>query len=389
MEMSLRSVVTTGVATVTAGAIALTPTVSLDIARPSSAFAGAATGAGDFTQLPVRMVDVALTGALLELITNATVGVIELYYPVRNAGQWGIDLMNDIVYNPYIQVWPFTAWAAQVNAAWDLGTGILDDTPPGAGTVQLLVDAVEIPLDVVNGASLGGELQELGSLTVNALNYGAAYLINYGLFQLSYFTWIWVRPITPPLFPLGTTTAAFETPGFLSGQTAAEMFDLLNPAAAVPTARLAEDPAPEAGTLSVTAAPETTASDGLPAAKIVPDRPAPVRDGTPFGTAVAKAVVSAPTKATDGLVAAQGEVRSAVRSTVAGVAEAVGTGNRNKVRDSLRAVPAGIAKGVSAGAEKAGAGVSDAVRDVADAVAGTPAKTGADSGPGGADSGEE
>src|SRR5690242_4886945 len=83
---------------------------------------------GDFTAVPVRTDEVQLTGAIVDFVTNVAVGVIDLYYPVRDAGQSVIDLANAIVYNPFIWVWPITAWMSQVNAAWYLGTGILDDT---------------------------------------------------------------------------------------------------------------------------------------------------------------------------------------------------------------------------------------------------------------------
>ena len=40
-----------------------------------------------------------LTGAIVDLLTNATVAVIDLYYSIRNAGQAAINLANAIVYN--------------------------------------------------------------------------------------------------------------------------------------------------------------------------------------------------------------------------------------------------------------------------------------------------
>ena len=152
MNVSARSVLMSGMALATVGVVAIAPSVSpigTDIARQS---------AQEFTSLPIRADQVELTGAIVESLTNATVALIDLYYPVRNAGQVAIDVANAIVYNPIIQVWPITAWMSQINAAWNLGTGILDDTPPGAGVVELLVDAVQIPQNVLNGSSLSSEL---------------------------------------------------------------------------------------------------------------------------------------------------------------------------------------------------------------------------------------
>ena len=40
-----------------------------------------------------------LTGAIVDLLTNPTVAVIDPYYSIRNAGQAAINLANAIVYN--------------------------------------------------------------------------------------------------------------------------------------------------------------------------------------------------------------------------------------------------------------------------------------------------
>jgi hypothetical protein len=209
MNVSVSSILMSGMAVATLGVIAITPVspVAPDFARLTT---------HEFTALPIRADQVQLTAGIVDLITNATVALIDLYYPIRNAGQTAIDVANAIVYNPFIQVWPIKAWMSHINAAWTLGTGILDDTPPGAGVIQLLVDAVKIPQNVLNGASLSSELSHLGALSLNALNYSAAYLINYAFYQIAYFTWIWIKPITPPLFPLLPTSVEFKLPGFLT-----------------------------------------------------------------------------------------------------------------------------------------------------------------------------
>ena len=82
-----------GMALATASAIAVAPSVSpisADSARQS---------AHEFTLLPSRADQVELTGAIVDLLTNATVAVIDLYYSIRNAGQAAINLANAIVYN--------------------------------------------------------------------------------------------------------------------------------------------------------------------------------------------------------------------------------------------------------------------------------------------------
>lgn len=82
-----------GMALATASAIAVAPSVS-----PISA-----DSAHEFTLLPSRADRVELTGAIVDLLTNATVAVIDLYYPIRNAGQAAINLANAIVYNPSVE----------------------------------------------------------------------------------------------------------------------------------------------------------------------------------------------------------------------------------------------------------------------------------------------
>src|SRR5690242_12062419 len=111
MKVSARSVLISVLAVPTVAVIAVAPVLPTapDVSRLS---------VGDFTALPVRTDEVQLTGAIVDFVTNVAVGVIDLYCPIRDAGQSVIDLANAIVYNPYIWVWPITAWMSQVNAAW-------------------------------------------------------------------------------------------------------------------------------------------------------------------------------------------------------------------------------------------------------------------------------
>jgi hypothetical protein len=364
-----------GMALATAGAIAVAPVspVTPDFARQS---------AHEFISLPIRADQVELTGAIVDLLTNATVALIDLYYPVRNAGQVAIDVANAIVYNPIIQVWPITAWMSQINAAWYLGTGILDDTPPGAGVVQLLVDAVQIPQNVLNGASLSSELSHLGDLSLNALNYSAAYLLNYGFYQLAYFTWIWISPITPPLFPLLPSSVEFKLPGFLtpeapSGLSALTTTDVstlsttpdsgaesipasvtsaLAPAQSGEGIVAADAVTTEVETASV-AATETT--DSATQTPVVPEvanttETVPVAvDGTAHADVATTAVTKAPHGVTKRVVADQDTV-SDVDDTATTV-----NGHGPRVRESVVTVASTVAKGSAAEAKKTENGVAE------------------------------
>lgn len=394
MHVSARSVLMSGMTLTTAAAIAVAPSVSPiapDFAQQST---------HQFTSLPIRADQVELTGAIVDLITNATVAVIDLYYPIRNAGQVAIDVANAIIYNPYIQVWPITAWMSQINAAWTLGTGILDDTPPGAGVVQLLVDAVQIPQNVLNGSSLSSELSELGDLSLNALNYSAAYLINYGFYQLAYFTWIWIKPITPPLFPLLPSSVEFKLPGFLTPEAPSDLTTLtttdVSTLSATADAEAARIPTPvgsalapvqagegivaedavttEAEAVSV-AATETTdsASQAIPEVPrlnaVTPVTPEVTETTTETGPvavdgaagedagAAAEAVTKAPRTVAKHVVAAQDEVSGAVED-----AAPAGNGHRPKLQ------PSTVAKGSATDAKKTESGVAGAPQQASESV---------------------
>jgi hypothetical protein len=264
----------------------------------------------------------------------------------------------------------------QINIVYDVLI-----SPIGDSVVYGLIDPVlNNPL---NPAVWVNGLVIVGSTTVTAL-------VNTGVAEVNYFFGWLIPPLPtlpfPPLpgLPFGvaaqqqtaTLAATTEQPAETTPagvlEALGQRLGLHNPVAkdvrnAVATAQgLVSDLATARVSISEAVTNATEVLTGAVQQK-VPADVATVPDLDPTDAPVLKAVVGAPRKAADGVVAAHGAIKGAVDD----VAEAV-KNERKAVRDAVKAAPMTVAKTVRDGVSKAVDGVQKAgngVQKAADTVA--------------------
>lgn len=293
-----RSFLLSGVTVVAASAIAVAPAVQAPPPPPIA------------MSQPVQLAAVfgpgTIVNSTVDVITDAAVGVVNLYYPIRDIGQTGINIANAIVFNPYIQVWPVTAIMSQVNMAWYLGVGI------GNVTVPFIDDIIRVPQRVLDGQP---SIQPVIASGYNLLNTAIPLVINYGLDQLQFFTGIYIIRVPVPFFPPAPTSIAADTevePSLLQQTSLVENVDEKPTLDAAPADTKPVDTKPVDVKPVETKPIETKPVDTKPLdIKPVETTLVDVKAEAPEPAKEPVEPEKKPTVTTNGIVSAQGEIRDA------------------------------------------------------------------------------
>jgi len=383
MDMAVRSFFTAGVTAVAASAIAIAPSVAPPPTPRASTIQLAAQSRPLLDQFD-RISTLLANGKAIAVVPAGAapgVGAAAAPAPQNAASDFVTSAWN------FADYWiTYGVDVADYALGFIPGLGFIGDqinivydvliSPIGDSVVYGLIDPVlNNPL---NPAVWVNGLVIVGSTTVAAL-------VNTGVAEFNYF-FGWLIPPLPPLpFPplpglsgfaaqqqtatlaasLATTEQPAETTPAGVLEALGQRLGLHNPVAkdvrnAVATAQgLVSDLATAKVSIPDAVTNATEVLTGAVQQK-VPADVATVPDLDPTDAPVLKAVVGAPRKAADGVVAAQGAVKGAVDD----VADAV-KNERKAVRDAVKATPTTVAKTVRDGVQKAGDGVEKAAGAVA------------------------